>query len=66
METSDHLVWRKSTRSDNNGGACVEVAVLGASILVRDSKNPTGQVLHFATDAWHGFIQQIPMRPNRC
>jgi hypothetical protein len=23
----DHLTWRKSTRSTNNGGACVEVAV---------------------------------------
>jgi Domain of unknown function (DUF397) len=23
----DGLMWRKSTRSTNNGGACVEVAV---------------------------------------
>jgi hypothetical protein len=23
----DHLTWRKSTRSSNNGGQCVEVAV---------------------------------------
>ncbi|WP_080640694.1 DUF397 domain-containing protein [Salinispora arenicola] len=28
--------WRKSSRSDNNGGACVEVAHLA----LRDSKNP--------------------------
>ena len=35
-------VWRKSTRSGGNGGACVELANLGA---IRDSKNPAGPVL---------------------
>jgi hypothetical protein len=35
--------WRKSTRSAGNGGACVELANLGA---IRDSKNPTGPALH--------------------
>jgi hypothetical protein len=35
-------VWRKSTRSGGNGGACVELANLGA---IRDSKNPTGPTL---------------------
>src|SRR5262249_4963280 len=34
--------WRKSSRSGGNGGACVELANLGA---VRDSKNPTGPAL---------------------
>jgi Domain of unknown function (DUF397) len=34
--------WRKSSRSAGNGGACVELANLGA---VRDSKNPTGPAL---------------------
>ncbi|WP_018654077.1 DUF397 domain-containing protein [Actinomadura flavalba] len=32
--------WRKSTRSSNNGGACVEVASLSRGVGVRDSKNP--------------------------
>ncbi|SEG24162.1 protein of unknown function [Thermomonospora echinospora] len=32
--------WRKSSRSGNNGGACVEVAQLGTAIGLRDSKNP--------------------------
>ncbi|MEV5746652.1 DUF397 domain-containing protein [Actinoallomurus sp. NPDC052308] len=27
----DNLSWRKSTRSSNNGGACVEVAVVEES-----------------------------------
>ena len=34
--------WRKSTRSAGNGGACVELANLGA---IRDSKNPTSPPL---------------------
>lgn len=36
-------VWRKSSRSGGNNGACIELASVGA---VRDSKNPTGSVLH--------------------
>lgn len=35
-------VWRKSSRSGGNGGACVEIANTGA---IRDSKNPAGPAL---------------------
>jgi len=35
-------VWRKSSRSGGNNGACVELANNGA---IRDSKNPAGPVL---------------------
>ncbi|MET8362999.1 DUF397 domain-containing protein [Micromonospora sp. NPDC005252] len=59
METSDRLVWRKSSYSDNNGGACVEVAELGTSILVRDSKNPSGSNLCFTRGAWTRFLRSI-------
>jgi hypothetical protein len=37
-----NAVWRKSTFSGGNGGACVELANLGA---IRDSKDPTGPAL---------------------
>jgi hypothetical protein len=37
------VVWRKSSRSGGNGGACVELANIGA---VRDSKNPAGPTLN--------------------
>ena len=30
--------WRKSSHSDETGGACVEVAALAGGIAVRDSK----------------------------
>ncbi|MDG4779850.1 DUF397 domain-containing protein [Micromonospora sp. WMMD961] len=59
METSDRLVWRKSSYSDNNGGACVEVAELDTSIVVRDSKDPNGSTLRFTKGAWTGFVRSI-------
>ena len=43
--------WRKSSRSGDNGGACVEVARnLPRIVAVRDSKNPHGPVLIISKD----------------
>jgi hypothetical protein len=48
--------WRKSTRSGNNGGNCVEVARnLPGTVAVRDSKDSDGPVLIFTPDAWQAF-----------
>lgn len=57
MTDSTHtpLTWRKSTWS--NTGDCVEVAVIGTAILVRDSKNPTGPVLSFTLSEWASFMK---------
>ncbi|MFC7548001.1 DUF397 domain-containing protein [Plantactinospora sp. GCM10030261] len=49
-------VWRKSSRSDNNGGACVEVAFLGHAVAVRDSKNPDGGAILLKCSQWRTFI----------
>lgn len=38
-------VWRKSSRSNAQGGDCVELAALPSGIGIRDSKNPTGPIL---------------------
>ncbi|MGW0435889.1 DUF397 domain-containing protein [Micromonospora sp. NPDC003197] len=49
--------WRKSSRSDNGGASCVEVADnLPGVVLVRDSKDRTGPTLTFAPDAWANFV----------
>lgn len=50
-------VWRKATRSGNNG-ACVEVCDLGDGVAVRDSKNPRGAVLTFPPAAWSAFLDR--------
>ncbi|MEU8013674.1 DUF397 domain-containing protein [Micromonospora parva] len=50
-------VWRKSTRSGDNGGDCVEVATnLPGVVAVRDSKDSTGPLLTFTAQAWTVFI----------
>ncbi|MBM7082704.1 MULTISPECIES: DUF397 domain-containing protein [Micromonospora] len=49
--------WRKSTRSGDNGGNCVEVADnLPGVVLVRDTKDRDGATLTFTPSAWRGFV----------
>jgi uncharacterized protein DUF397 len=50
-------VWRKSTRSDNGGASCVEVAKnLPGVVGVRDSKDRSGPVLAFMPEQWAAFV----------
>ncbi|MGC4862293.1 DUF397 domain-containing protein [Micromonospora sp. DT41] len=50
--------WRKSTRSGDNGGNCVEVADnLPGIVAVRDSKDPAGTALTFSPAAWTSFVR---------
>lgn len=51
-----HAQWRKSTRSGDTGGSCVEVAELTAVLAVRDSKDPDGPALLFDRGAWSSFV----------
>jgi hypothetical protein len=53
-------VWRKSSRSGDNGGNCVEVARnLPGVVAVRDSKNPHGPALIVSKDEWARFINGV-------
>jgi hypothetical protein len=47
--------WRKSRRSQDNG-ACVEVAHLGSTVGLRDSKDPMGPVLLFRKEEFAAFL----------
>jgi hypothetical protein len=52
--------WRKSSRSGDNGGACVEVACnLPGIVAVRDSKDPGGPVLIVSRNDWASFITRL-------
>lgn len=52
--------WRKSTRSDNGGNSCVEVAKnLPGVVGVRDSKDRSGPALTFGTDQWAAFVDGV-------
>ena len=49
--------WRKSTRSSDNGGNCVEVADnLPGVVLVRDTKDRDGGTLTFDASEWRAFV----------
>ena len=53
-------IWRKSTRSDNGGASCVEVAKnLPGVVGVRDSKDRSGPVLAFAPSVWVEFLDGV-------
>lgn len=47
--------WRKASHSVNNG-ACVEVASVPASVLVRNTVNPSGAAIAYAPTAWRVFL----------
>ncbi|MEV5573904.1 DUF397 domain-containing protein [Spirillospora sp. NPDC052269] len=54
-------VWRKSARSGNNGGDCVEVAGLDGLGLVRDSKDPDGPAISLKPEAWNQLLHRIKL-----
>lgn len=57
--TNPALAWRKSSKSAQQDN-CVEVATLpGGGRTVRDSKDPNGPVLRFASSDWQSFIGDI-------
>lgn len=52
--------WRKSSRSGDSGGQCVEVAAnLPGVVAVRDSKDPNGPKLLFTPTQWNAFTKSI-------
>ncbi|MDQ2880464.1 MAG: DUF397 domain-containing protein [Actinomycetota bacterium] len=60
MEDTDRITWHKSSYSNGNGGACVEVADLTSGHRgVRDSKDPTGPALTFTANAWIAFTAGV-------
>ncbi|GAA3012063.1 DUF397 domain-containing protein [Actinokineospora diospyrosa] len=48
--------FRKSSRSDVNGGQCVEVGFRPGLVAVRDSKCPGGGLIVLPAAAWAGLM----------
>lgn len=59
------LTWFKSSHSDSEGGACIEVATAPAAVHVRDSKDKAGPRLTFAPTAWADFVTYVTQAEQR-
>lgn len=52
--------WRKASYSGNNGTNCVEAGVAArGQVLVRDTTNRDGTVLHIPAEAWDRFTASL-------
>ena len=58
MELTD-LIWRKASKSHEDGDQCVEIASASAVVAVRDSKNPDGPVLIFGRNEFRRFASAL-------
>lgn len=58
-QTRDHkrLTWHTALSCES--GACVQVAVDDHSILIGNSRQPSGPVLEYTRDEWHQFVRGI-------
>ncbi|WP_030746020.1 DUF397 domain-containing protein [Streptomyces sp. NRRL F-5135] len=55
--------WRKSSYSNTNGGACVEITEGFPGVVpVRDSKTPHAPALIVPTPAWNTFVATLKAR----
>ncbi|MGH3912228.1 MAG: DUF397 domain-containing protein [Pseudonocardiaceae bacterium] len=57
--------WRKSSRSSDQPN-CVEVAVTGHAVAVRDSKHHAGATLVLTPSAWTAFTTALSDDELRC
>ncbi|MCX4623362.1 DUF397 domain-containing protein [Streptomyces albogriseolus] len=55
-QSRTELTWRKSSYSNPDGAACVEVATAPRTIHVRDSKHIAGPHLTFTPTQWTAFL----------
>ena len=60
---SQSWAWRKSSRSSEQGDQCVEIAVIDGMIAVRDSKNPSRELLIFDRITWRSFATSLKRIP---
>jgi uncharacterized protein DUF397 len=57
------LVWRRSSFSGaTDGTECVEVALPPGAVVVRDSKDADGAVLHVGRSGWLSLLGSVGRR----
>ncbi|MEH6377978.1 DUF397 domain-containing protein [Streptomyces sp. KLMMK] len=56
---SNGPIWLKSSYSQGDGSACVEVARLPQAIRIRDSKRKDGPQLAIDPHTWAAFVAHV-------
>ncbi|MWA03328.1 DUF397 domain-containing protein [Actinomadura sp. LD22] len=59
---SAHPAWRKSSYSSSQGDNCVELADLGDTVGVRDSKDPHGGHISLGRDSLRSLLDGLKKR----
>ncbi|MGW6361489.1 DUF397 domain-containing protein [Streptomyces sp. NPDC055092] len=65
---AEERLWRKSSYSDSQGGACVEVADLtsrNGTVGIRDSKDKQGPAFTVTATAWSAFVDGVGRAAGR-
>jgi hypothetical protein len=58
MDLSE-VYWRKSSRSHDDGDACVEIASLSNLVAIRDSKHPDGPKIIIGWNEFREFANRV-------
>lgn len=53
------LTWRKSSKSGDNAGNCVEIATTTSDVAIRDTKNRSGGILTIDKNEWAGLLRVL-------
>lgn len=56
-ERPAQLAWRKASFCAS--GECVEAAQRDGVIILRDSTQPSGRMLHYTAEDWRSFVQDV-------
>ncbi|WP_371545738.1 DUF397 domain-containing protein [Streptomyces sp. NBC_00554] len=54
--------WFKSSYSSDSNNACIEVAVLGPAVGIRDSKDTGRRAVTVPPAAWRAFVAHVGRR----
>jgi hypothetical protein len=56
---ADGMVWRKASRSHDDGDACLEIASTPDVVILRDSKAPNGAKLIMGRQDFRRFTDAL-------
>lgn len=59
MNSTPAESWRKSSRSANAGGQCVEACTAESVVAVRDSKSPASGLLRLESTQWTSLLVEV-------